>query len=161
MNLITSERLNIRVFRQNDYDPLVVMMSDPEVMKFTGFKTPLTKERVQELLVKWIGEGAQELGVWAVEGKAGKEFVGWVMLKKTTTDTPELGYMLPQNQWGKGYASEIAVMMLDYARNTLRLSQVAAVTTPDNFPSIRVLEKADMKREGVRDDGALVFKIKF
>ena len=141
---VKTKRLTLRAFADFDYDTLVVLMTDPEVMKFTGFKTPQTPERIRELLEKWKSEGIGPLGVWAAEERDSGEVIGWCMLKTTRTETPELGYMIVKTQWGKGYASEIAKSLVQYAEKILKLPRIVAVTSPDNVPSMRVLEKAGM-----------------
>jgi Acetyltransferases, including N-acetylases of ribosomal proteins len=158
---LISNRILVRPFKQDDLDSLITMMSDAEVMRYTGFKTPQTRERIQDLLGKWMIEGANSLGVWAVEDVSSKDFVGWVMLKKTTTELPELGYMLPKHQWSKGYATEIASLIIGYAGRDLKLSKVRATTSPDNHHSIRILEKIGMRQSEVGAEGLLIFTIEF
>jgi RimJ/RimL family protein N-acetyltransferase len=56
-------------------------------------------------------------------------------------DFPDLGYALVPEFWGRGYAMESAGAVLAYARNTLNLSRILAITNEDNERSIRVLER--------------------
>ena len=42
------------------------------------------------------------------------------MLKPTTSENPELGYMIQKPKAGKGYATQIANEMLKYAFNVLK-----------------------------------------
>lgn len=150
--ILTTQRVLLRPFTLSDLTSLTQMLSDEVVMRPTGFKSAQSPERAQELLLKWINEGQQELGVWAAQVRDTGEFVGWFMLKKTTTADPEIGFMLPQSQWGKGYASEVSKGLLDYAFSTLKCSRVIAKTLVDNFASRRVLEKIGMKLLSINAD---------
>jgi ribosomal-protein-alanine N-acetyltransferase len=62
----------------------------------------------------------------------------------------ELGYAFNRKYWGKGYATEAASAILQFGFETLKLHRVGATVLPNNFGSIRVLEKLGFQREGVR-----------
>lgn len=63
----------------------------------------------------------------------------------------ELGYTLGLDYWGKGYASEAAGAMVDFAFGTLGLERVHAAYFTRNPASGRVLEKVGFVREGLRE----------
>ncbi|MEZ4703959.1 MAG: GNAT family N-acetyltransferase [Bdellovibrionota bacterium] len=139
-------RLRIRRFESGDLQALVSLMSDPETMKYTGFKTPQSLEKIKTLHLKWREEGRQACGVWCVETKDSKEFVGWVMLRQTQDADPELGYMIHKPSWGRGYATEVALGMLGYARQNQSISKVIARCSSNNPASTRVLTKIGMTK---------------
>ncbi len=60
----------------------------------------------------------------------------------------EIGYVLAADAWGHGYATEAAAAMLDFARDTLGMRRAVATCRPQNAGSIRVLEKAGLRRAG-------------
>lgn len=69
----------------------------------------------------------------------------------TITDaksTGELGYVLARDQWGRGYAIEVARRLIVFGFDDLGLHRITATCHPDNFASARVLEKAGMGFEG-------------
>jgi RimJ/RimL family protein N-acetyltransferase len=59
----------------------------------------------------------------------------------------EIGYRLARPYWGRGYATESARAVRDYALNTLRLPRLIAMIDPQNVASIRVVEKLGMHYE--------------
>lgn len=63
----------------------------------------------------------------------------------------ELGYALGRDYWGKGYASEAAGAVVDFAFETLGLERVHAAYFTRNPASGRVLEKVGFVREGLRE----------
>lgn len=134
---LESNRTYLRTFENSDLDSLLIMMSDPEVMKYTGFKEPQSTSKVTELLIKWN----KSKTVWAAIEKESETLVGWFMLKRTILDAPELGFMLAKSKWGMGLATEISKCLVEYAFKTLGESKVLATTNIDNYPSIRVLTK--------------------
>ncbi len=58
----------------------------------------------------------------------------------------EVGWRLATEFWDKGYATEGAKKVLEYAFKTLKLHEVVSFTVPDNLRSRRVMEKIGMIR---------------
>lgn len=56
----------------------------------------------------------------------------------------EIGCILAQEYWGKGFATEIGNFWFKYAKEQLGLSALVATVSPSNSPSKRVLEKLEM-----------------
>ena len=52
----------------------------------------------------------------------------------------EIGYILKESYWHKGYASEGARAMIDYAFSILKLNSVIFEIRPENLPSRKVAE---------------------
>jgi len=59
--------------------------------------------------------------------------------------TGALGYWIGEPYWGRGYATEAARAVIELAFETLGLATVTASALPDNYRSIRVLEKAGLE----------------
>ena len=63
----------------------------------------------------------------------------------------EIGYWFGRPFWGQGYATESVRRIVAFAFDGLALERVWAAAMPDNAASLRVLEKAGLKAEGVGD----------
>jgi len=59
----------------------------------------------------------------------------------------EMGFELDQRYWGRGYATEAANSMLDFAFSNLRLKVVRAQCVSENFASARVMRRLGMRYE--------------
>jgi ribosomal-protein-alanine N-acetyltransferase len=81
------------------------------------------------------------------------------LLQKEIESQPEaeLVYFFSSLYWGKGYASEAAALLRDYARESLKLPRLVSLIHPDNVASRRVAEKVGMtyERQVVRNGGTL------
>lgn len=64
---------------------------------------------------------------------------------------PDLGYAILPEESGKGYATEAAKGLLQYAREELGIEAVFGFCAAENDRSRRVLEKVDMEFRGVGD----------
>lgn len=61
----------------------------------------------------------------------------------------ELGYWIGVPYWGRGYATEAGIALVDYGFREIGLRRIFAQHYASNPASGRVLEKVGMKREGV------------
>lgn len=89
-------------------------------------------------------------GLWAVEIKQAKEFIGFVGLsipRFETAFTPcvEIGWRLAHTHWGYGYATEAAAACLDYGFKDLMLDEIVSFTSVLNTKSINVMRKIGME----------------
>lgn len=132
-------RVILRRMQEDDIPMLLAMESDPEVMRYSTGVKPADDARRHELLT-WLREPPTRLGHWAItmDGTS----VGWVSLVPLAgTDSTQLAYRLQRAAWGRGYASQAAQQLCEYAWRELELDELVAVVWPDNQVSIRVLEK--------------------
>jgi RimJ/RimL family protein N-acetyltransferase len=60
----------------------------------------------------------------------------------------EIAYSIAPNYQGKGYATEEATALVDYAFNSNQVKTIRAHTLAEFSPSTRVLEKCGFKKSG-------------
>ena len=85
----------------------------------------------------------------AVEEMASGRVIGACELSLIERNVVDLGYMLGTPDWGKGYATEISLALVDAAFFDLRAERVISTVEVNNSASIRVLEKIGMRWEAV------------
>jgi GNAT superfamily N-acetyltransferase len=98
-------------------------------------------------------------GFWLVERRGDAEPLGLCgLFKRDSLPLPDLGYGLATRHAGKGYAREAARACLAYAQRVLGRDELLAITSPNNGPSMALLEDLGFVREGERmgDDGPTV-----
>ena len=130
---------------------MVQVFCDPEVMRFSdGIKT---REWVHEWLRSCLERYYQTwgFGPYAIVEQHGQNVLGYCGLfffpELDGQAELEIGYRLIRSAWGKGYATEAAGAVRDYAFNTLSLRRLIAIIDPSNIASIRVAEKIGMTYE--------------
>jgi [ribosomal protein S5]-alanine N-acetyltransferase len=150
MVLLTTARLLMRHLRILDAKALAHVFGDPEVMYHgDGIKS---NKWIEVWLQSCITQYAQlGFGPYAVVEKESQDFVGYCGLFHfpDVNGKPEIeiGYRLVRAAWGKGYATESARAVRDYAFATLGLNRLIAIIEPSNIASIRVAEKIGMHHE--------------
>ena len=81
-------------------------------------------------------------GLCLVERKDDAKAIGMCgLLKREYLDTPDMGFAFLPEFNGNGYAYEIAIATVAYAKNKLKISTVSAITMANNEKSIKLLEK--------------------
>jgi [ribosomal protein S5]-alanine N-acetyltransferase len=152
-NMIITEthRLLLRHFHIVDGDAMDRVFGDPQVMKFgRGTQSP---EWVRGWLRGCLEDYHQTwgFGLWAVVEKGSREVIGFCGLSRFDDvgghPETEIGYRLARTHWGRGYATEAACAVRDYAFNTLCLPRLISIIDPTNTASIRVAEKVGLKFE--------------
>jgi RimJ/RimL family protein N-acetyltransferase len=93
----------------------------------------------------------KELALWAVEERASGEVAGVCGLIPVQGTGPdiEVAYHLARRWWGQGIATEAASACVA-AGLADGLPRVVAYAFAENAASIRVLEKAGLRRAGTR-----------
>lgn len=152
---LETDRLILRGWRDADIEPWVAMGADPRVMEFFPGTYDRTKAESIAALIRAALE-TSGYGWWVVEPKVGPVFAGVIALQDVPFDahfTPaiEVGWRLPFDHWGKGYATEGATAALKFAFETLGADEVIAMTSALNLRSQRVMERLRMTHDP-RDD---------
>lgn len=149
---LQSERLALRQFTPDDYDWLVALYSDAEVMRYGGgVKTPEQARVVLQERILDYYDANPGLGVWMTVERATGARIGFHVLNNIQGETIiQVGYFLTKPAWGLGYATEMARALLRYGFVDLRLPHIAAMTERGNLASQHVLTKIGLRRNGER-----------
>jgi RimJ/RimL family protein N-acetyltransferase len=145
--ILTTDRLRLRYQRESDIPFLIDLWSDSGMTRYTG------GPRDRDFLLQEFSRAAknpreEEYDLWVVENRETGEPVGHAgFIPKTVDGTEyiELNYYIGGAQWGKGYATEIASRLLEYAFREKGQDSVIAIIHPDNGESIRVAGKIGME----------------
>jgi RimJ/RimL family protein N-acetyltransferase len=148
---IETARLTLRDFVQSDFDAIYAYSSDPKVTKYLFFG-PRDKDGTADYLEGLLASQAESPRLrfeLAVQEKASGRVIGACDLSYIESNVVDLGYMLGLPDWGKGYATEIAMALVDAAFSELRAERVISTVDVNNRASIHVLEKIGMRWEAV------------
>ena len=151
LTMLETGRLRVRRLRPSDEPALVALDSDEEVMRYIGSRGG-TPEQILARARERIGADGGAMGWWLVEDKADGVFRGIAgLLPMPEGPDVELAYRFTRATWGRGIATEAALALTAYAFAGAGLSQLVAVTFPENSASRRVLEKVGFTYDGMTD----------
>lgn len=115
--------------------------SDPRVTRFMAWPTHRSIEDTRGFLqfcdAQWSESPA---GGYLIIRTADNLLLGGTGLEFETSTRAETGYVLAQDAWGQGYATEALAAMVNLARS-LGVLALSAGVHPEHGASIRVLEK--------------------
>ncbi len=154
-NTVTTERLLLRQWREDDLAPFAKLNADPRVMEY--FPKLQTRDE-SDGSVKLFSDHIQRCGwgFWAASLLQTGEFIGFIGLQPvsfqaTFTPAVEIGWRLAFEHWGKGYATEGAKAALQYGFQKLHLKDIVSFTATSNMRSRAVMERIGMHHEPNND----------
>lgn len=150
-NMLTTDRLILRQWREEDKEPFAAMNADEEVMRyFPSVQTREQSDRSVDRFRAHIDEYG--FGLWAAVLREGGRFIGLVGIQHAPALVPcspavEVGWRLDRSVWGQGLAPEGARAALAYGFAAEGLNEIVSFTAAINTPSARVMEKIGMTRD--------------
>ncbi len=160
MTVIETERLLLRPFTVADTDALFDLMSRPEVARWSGRGRPMLHrdeavERIARMPVRRGDHPAAD--VFAAVPHGHDEPVGMAVLvpipasEGVDRHDHEIGWHLHPDVWGRGYATEAAIALVERAW-AAGIPELYAVTDPDNVRSQAVCRRLGMTDLGLSTD---------
>ena len=166
--VLETARLRLRPFEPRDLDSHAASLADPEIVRHLG-GNPLTREESWRRMLCGPGLWAMlGYGYWSVERREDGAWLGQVGFADFKRDmspsiegVPEMGWIFARHAQGRGFALEAVRAALGWADSVLPASEIAAIISPENAPSIRVAEKAgfgERSEARYRDEIVLLFR---
>lgn len=157
---LVSDRLVLREFVDADEASVHAYASDPVVSQFMDWG-PNSIEDTRAFIDQAIAqarEPTRRVFALAVVDARSQAVIGSAALSVTDIENRcgEIGYVLHQDFWSKGLATEAAQALLQFGFDRLHLRRISATCHPDNHASSRVLDKAGLSFEGCLPCHALV-----
>ena len=152
---LSSSRIRLRRWRDEDREAFAAMNSDTRVMAFfAGQLNRAESDAMVDRIQAHFNEHA--FGLWAIEVPGVAPFVGfaglaWARFSAPFTPAVEVGWRLAFDHWGHGYATEAARLALGYGFGPLALSDVVSFTSAINHRSRAVMERLGMRRDPSED----------
>lgn len=149
---IETTRLRLRHFRDDDCALFMAYRNDPEVARYQSWEG-ITEAEARALIQEMKEIHPWASGEWlqiAIELKETGLLVGDCAVKIEEDDErqAEIGYTLSRACQGRGIASEAVSCVLEYLFASLGLHRVIAITDVENAPSVALLERLGLRREG-------------
>jgi RimJ/RimL family protein N-acetyltransferase len=147
MHILETERLLLRAITADDAAFYLELVNDPAFIEHIGDRGIRTVEQARSSVIEGPMAMQEERGhsLYVVELKGQGTPIGMCgLIKRVALHDVDIGYaFLPQYR-GKGYAFEAGRGVLGYA-SSLGITRVAAITSPDNVASNRLLRKLGLR----------------
>lgn len=151
---LTTRRLLIREFKSSDLSAIQRYASDSSVVRYMVWGPNSLDETRAHLkdklaLQRQVPRNNFDL---AVILRANRKLIGSVSLRigNVRSRAGDFGYVYGREFWGRGFGTEALKALLGFGFEQLRLHRIHATCDRRNSASVRVMEKAGMRREGLR-----------
>lgn len=145
--VIETERLLLRPFKNEDAKDIQKLAGNTKVSEKTRnipypYKDGIAEKWISNLAVSWKnGTGA----TYAVTDKISNTLLGTVSLVEINGEEGKLGYWMGEPYWCKGYCTEAARALVQYAFSNMGIETVGAEHLSSNPASGRVMQKIGMR----------------
>ena len=148
---IHSERLALRLVRDEDLPQLLEMNADDIVTRYLPYESWRDMADAQA----WMGRAQARLAAgeawqFVIVLRESGRVIGSALLFHfdLPSGRAELGYLLGRAHWGAGYMQEAAATLVDYAFGAAGFRRLEAEIDPRNEASARLLERVGFVKEG-------------
>ena len=160
--ILETERLILREYREDDFDGLYKLLSDPITMKH--YPKPYDENGTRRWL-SWSFDNYKKygFGLWAAQIKETGEFIGDCGITMQNIDgeiLPEIGYHVYRDYQGRGYGKEAARGVRDWFFLNTDYDAVYSYMKYTNEPSYKTAISYGCKQVGeYKDDVNEITKI--
>ena len=146
--ILETERLIISELSIEDAPFFYDLVNDPAWIQFIGNKDVNTISDAENYLSTKIIPSYKKnsFGFYLVSDKKQNLPIGISgLVDRDGLENVDVGYAFLPNFRGKGYAFEATKAILNFAKNTLHLDPIVAITNLDNAKSCQLLERLGLK----------------
>ena len=149
--VLDTARLELRWLTRDDAPMMLAVWNDPAFIRYVGDRGVRTVDQARAaldagVLKLYADYGYGPFRVRRREDGADLGICG--LFRREGLDEPDIGFAILPDYCGQGFAFEAAVAVLDHARDALKLPRVTAIVSPQNEPSICLLEKLGLRFDG-------------
>jgi len=144
METIESERIFLRPFTLEDSGFILELLNTEGWIRYIGDRNVKTIKQAENYLLNGPLKSyeANGFGLSLAELKADRTPLGMCgLLKRDYLDHVDIGFAFLPEYTGRGYAYEIVKEIIRYGLQELQLEKILAITVPENYSSIKLLEK--------------------
>ena len=144
MNVVETDRLILRRVEVEDSEFILDLLNDPSWVRYIGDRGVRTLDEARDYILKTLVAMYERLGfgLYLVELKDERIPIGICgLIKRDSLEDVDLGFAFLPKFRRHGYAYESASAVVEHGRRTFGLNRLVAITTPDNYDSVRLLEK--------------------
>jgi ribosomal-protein-alanine N-acetyltransferase len=150
---LTTERLTLRQFVEDDVEDVYYIKSNPVVDKYMG--TGNVFDSIENAK-SWIQGTNSRFShhrsafTWGIALKETEKIIGYIQLDDFVKGTmAEVAFWLSPDHWNKGFMTEAVQAVTNFGFEFVGFHRIQAKVMVENEASIKVLKKAGYQQEGI------------
>lgn len=155
---LNTPRMILREPRSGDVDDIFAFCSKEESCRYVDW-TPHANKKESKDFIMYLKRQMYAYNTksytWFAEHKISRRVIATVSLVETdySGKIATVGYTFSEEFQHKGYATEAMLRVMHYLFSEKAVERIEAKVLPANFPSLRLLERLGMQREGLLRKG--------
>lgn len=149
--MLTNLKVYLRAIELDDYKKSIEWRRDQEIWEMLVGRRYFVSQAYEKKWVENAGSSPTDIKLAICDQENGT-YIGNAYLSDVDffNRSANAGYLLGDREyWGKGFGTDVSLLMLHHAFYDLGLQRVQARVLVDNKASLRVLEKTGYKKEGL------------
>lgn len=149
--IIETERLFLRKLTNEDYENILLNLSDDEIIKYLNVKPENIEKEKQKAKAGFATYNKKKCVFQLIEKKT-EQILGFCgyHIWFIDHDHAEIGYSLDKNEHkNKGFMTEALEAIIEYGFREMKLNRIEALLAEYNVPSLKLVNKFGFKQEGV------------
>jgi [ribosomal protein S5]-alanine N-acetyltransferase len=146
---VETERLMLQRLKYEDAEEIFyTYASKSEATKYLPWATHRRVEDTRAFLMYVVSAWEQGLNfAYGIRLKHNSRLIGSFGVVNNDLNM-EFGYVLSPTQWGRGYATEACVKMMNILKSNTAVKKISTFVDAENVASVKVLQKAGLIHEG-------------
>lgn len=153
--IFDGDRIVLREWKKDDYELFQSIFTNAQIMRY-AYSDCFESEEELNLYFKEVLDNTvskfRKAYEYAVYLKSNESFIGFadieIYKKNEFGGHGEIGYFLLPQYWGKGYATELAKLLIEIGFSHVGLHRLCASCHIENKKSEHIMKKIGMKKEG-------------
>jgi RimJ/RimL family protein N-acetyltransferase len=109
----------------------------------------------------WFQKMVSESELLLVHSATSNELIGFVFLYSDDNASAHIGYLLKENAWGQGFASELLSGLIEHIKDNQLWTKLIAGVSPNNKASQHLLTKVGFEQDTASNDGIIFYHFSF
>ncbi|MDQ3050992.1 MAG: GNAT family N-acetyltransferase [Bacteroidota bacterium] len=151
-DILHTERLMLREMTPETYNRVMSKFTDSEIKKFFGIKSNEELELEKLRFKQGMTMSGKTFLYFHLVEKSSSQVLGWCGYHTwfKLHRRAEIGYVLNEDAYKrKGYMKEALPEVIRYGFEEMDLNRIEALVSPDNNPSLKLINNNGFTREGL------------
>lgn len=137
-----TQRCTLKKFAKEHVDFFCTLVADKKVRQYLG-GVP-TEEHIEKRINHYLSDSEDEF--WIVQENQTGEFIGLISINQLNTlHEGEISYEFHPNWWGRGYAIETVLKVIEHTFSHGDYEKLVAITQSKNASSKKLLKSIGMQ----------------
>ena len=146
--MLETERLSLNYLTEDDAEFILRLLNEPSFLRYIGDKKVRSLDDARAYILGGPVQSYRDngFGLYRVDRKQDDLPLGICgLIKREGLPDPDVGFAFLPEYWNQGYALEAAAAVMTFARDTLGMKRILAITSPDNEASEKLLKKIGLR----------------